>query len=218
MPSQCSTMTSTSGARGFLDLPAEIRFMVYRLLLCPSTEPILATLAHARRGNPSTELLSTCKACCDEGSPVLYGENQFALDWAYSGAESLVLDFFESVGSKNRCLIRHLSARHLSIRTLSKIRVRRSLRQMLENLDSLTLECYYDSMYLGPDFTTLTIFRDLRLFLRTQRGPYRKLLRVLKTVTLHEDYHPPWRLRLISDAVKPGPQVCRADVSPGRLY
>lgn len=211
-------MRNISDAPGFLGLPAEIRFMIYRLLFCSSTEPILATLAHAHLVKRSAELLSTCKACCDEGSLVLYGENQFALDWAYRGAESLVLEFFESIGSKNQRLIRHLSARHQSIHTLNKIRARRNLRQMLENLESLTLECYLDSIYLGPETTSLTIFRDIRLFLKTQRGPYRKLVRVLKTASVYKDYHLPWRIRLVSDAIKPGPKVCDAHGNLECLY
>jgi hypothetical protein len=200
-----------SASFGFFELPAEIRFMIYRLLFCPSTEPILISFLLAGPIKRSAQILRISRACQEEASPVLYGQNQFALDWAYSGTESSILEFFENVGSKNRHLIRHLRARHFSIWTLDKIRKRRSLRPVLENLQSLSLEFFksnrFVNVYLPRKGNGVAILQDIQKYLRTRRGPYKNLVQVFKTATEDLAQGPTLRVCLASIAAKPNPEV-----------
>jgi hypothetical protein len=208
-----------SSKLGFLDLPAEIRFMIYRLLFHPSSEAILIGLALASSVGRSAQLLRVCRVCNQEGSPVLYGENQFALDWAYSGIEHTILEFLENIGLRNQQSIRHLRARHSSNYTLDKMRARRSLRPILENLDSLSLEFWIENRSIGAYLQRLrtgpTILQELRRRLKSQRGPYMKLAKAFKNKTdclFPEDYA--LSIRLLSGTMKPGPEVSDVDPTP----
>lgn len=195
---------------GLLDLPVEIRFMIYRLLFCPSPEPILLSLLPVSSAKHSAQLLRTCRACHEEGSPILYGENKLALDWAYRGTEEGILDFFAAIGLNNRQLIRHLRVREGSIGTLKLVGGRRDLRPVLENLESLSLELYkYGPLFfLGAD-----LLRAIPRWLRKQRGPYRKLVRAFITPGQHATRHLcrscVLSIRLISARMEPGPEVLR---------
>lgn len=142
---------------------------------------------------------------------MLYGKNDFTLDWAYCGTELSILEFLQDIGTKNRQLIRHLRARHFSIFTLDKIRAQRDLRPILENLDSLSLEFYdgnrsidnYGSAKKNP----VTILQDVQRYLKMQRGPYRKLVKAFKIAVDCPAYDPILGVRLASAAIKPGPKV-----------
>jgi hypothetical protein len=179
--------------------------MIYRLLFRPSPEPILISLLFVSSSRRSAQLLRVSRACHEEGSPVLYGQNQFALDWAYAGTEPGLLEFLQDVGTKNRQLIRHLSARYAyaSTCTLGKIRERRSLRPVLENLDSLSLECCSNV----KGCFAINLLRDVRRYLSTQRGPYQKLVRAFKTTSDHPIWVSMLSIRLISTAIRQKPTV-----------
>jgi hypothetical protein len=204
-----------SAPRGFLDLPGELRFMIYRLLFCPPSEPILVSFPSAGPLRRSAQLLRVCRSCHKEASSVLYGDNQFALDY---GTESSILEFFENVGPTNRLLIRHLKACDDSIRTLEKLRTRRSLRPTLENLDSLSVEffiCYsYESFYRGLlEKSTTKLLHDVQTFLKTQRGPYQKLTKTFQSPKEIQVAWPVLRCRLVCATAKPELKVCNLAAS-----
>jgi hypothetical protein len=200
-----------SSRLSLFDLPVEIRFMIYKLLFHPSSEPILISFLLVCSVKRSSQLLRVCRSCLEEASPVLYGDNQFALDWAYAGTEPSILDFFENIGFRNRQLIRHLSARYFSIGTLDKIRERRSLRPVLEGLDSLSLEFYNQTRnlygYSPGRSNAATILHTLQRYLKVQRGPFRKLVKVLKLATDCPVEAPSLSVRVVSAAMKMGPKV-----------
>ncbi len=200
-----------SAALGFFDLPVEIRSMIYRLLFCPSSEPILISFLLARSIKRSAQLLRVCRSCHEEAAPILYGFNQFALDWAFPGTESSILEFLERIGPKYGQLIRHLRVTHYSIWTLEKMRARRSLRPILENLESLCLEFYDENSfntYWGPTRRNhITILRDVQRFLKTQRGPYRKLVRAFKSANKPSLHVSTLNVCLVSIGTKPNLEV-----------
>jgi hypothetical protein len=186
--------------------------MIYRLLFCPSSEPILISFLLAGPLGRSAQLLRVCRSCHEEASPVLYGESQFALDWAYSGTESIIIDFLEKIGPTNRQFVRHLRVSHYSIWTLEKLRARRTLRPILENLESLWLKFYIqyslDSNGASSiERSSAKILRDVQTFLKTQRGPYRKLVKAFKAIE-DPDQCPVLRVRLVSATAKPDLKVC----------
>ncbi|KAF7510851.1 hypothetical protein GJ744_005951 [Endocarpon pusillum] len=83
------------------------------------------------------------------------------------------------------------------------MRARRSLRPILENLESLRLEFYGENSFnnywgqRGRD--RISNLRDVQRFLKTQRGPYRKLVRAFKSAKQHyiwRDERRTWNLRL----------------------
>lgn len=196
-----------SAALGFFDLPVEIRFMIYKLLFCPSSEPVMISFLLAGPIKRSAQLLRVCRSCLEEAAPILYGSNQFSLDWAFSGTEPSILDFLESIGPENGELVRHLRVSHCSIWTLEKMRARRSLRPILENLESLCLEFYDENSFDGYWDPTrrdrITILRDVQRFLKTQRGPYRKLVRAFKSANKLSPHVPTLILCLVSAGTKP---------------
>lgn len=199
-----------SARLGFLDLPVEIRLMIYRLLFCPSAEPILISFYLTRSIKRSAQLLRVCRTCYEEASMVLYAENVFAVDWAYSGTEPSILNFLENIGAKNRQLIRHLQARHHSMRTLVKMQSRRSLRLILENLETLSLE-FYDAngavKRCWPGVKNgFTILREVHRYLKKQRGPYQKLARAFRTDLGHSLYHTLFKVDLASAAIRSKPK------------
>lgn len=62
---------------GFMSLAAEIRNMIYKLVLVTDT-PI--DLSHATNFRRSAAILRTCKAVYDEARQILYGRNSFRLE------------------------------------------------------------------------------------------------------------------------------------------
>ncbi|KAF1996853.1 hypothetical protein P154DRAFT_565784, partial [Amniculicola lignicola CBS 123094] len=66
----------------FLELPAELRLLVYRELLV-TDGPILVHYLGPRKANKQLqkrtfpEIMRTCKLCFEEGAVVLYGDNVF---------------------------------------------------------------------------------------------------------------------------------------------
>lgn len=204
---------------GFLDLPIEIRFMIYKLLFHPSPEPILVSFLLASSVKRSAQLLRTCRSCHEEASSVLYGKNLFALDWAYAGTEIAILDFLEDIGMKNRQLIRHLRALYASIETLDKMRARRSLRPILEGLDSLSLEFYIErrSGCTSPSRNeSMKILKNLRRYIKAQRGPYQRLVRSLKSVSDCPAQACFWEVRLVSPAIKHSAKVVEVTILTDR--
>jgi len=202
-----------SAPLGFFDLPGELRFMIYRLLFRPSSEPILVSFLLAGPLQRSAQLLRVCRSCHAEASPVLYGENRFALDWAYSGTESSIIEFFEDVGPTNRQFIRHLRASHYSIWTLEKLRVRKSLRPILENLESLSVR--FDVLLAFDLFgiasikkSSVKFLRDVQTILKTQRGSCRKLVKAFHSATGDAASGLVLELRLMPTTAKPDLKVC----------
>lgn len=83
---------------------------------------------------------------------------------------------------------------------------------MLENLESLSFEFFPVGEY-GPA-TPIMVLKNARLCLKTQRGPYRKLVRVLNASTISSGFASTLCVRIVSAQVKPGPEVGNADPSP----
>ena len=139
---------------------------------------------------------------------MLYGENQFTIYWAHSSLESRTVDFFENIGARNKQFIRHLRAQNCTLKTF---RARRSLRPILENLESLSLTFYHGQGmirgYGSSGRSSITILRDIQRFLKTQRGPYRKLVRAFKIGAEHSADAPTLNVRLLSAKIKPGLEV-----------
>jgi hypothetical protein len=206
-----------SAPLGFFDLPGELRFMIYRLLFCPTLEPILTGFSLAGPLRHSAQLLRVCRSCHTEASPVLYGENRFSLYWIYPCSSTATgfsfLRFFENIGPANWQFIRHLGASEDEMWTLEMLRARKCLRPMLENLESLSLKVYVD-LTLSPLKTrsikksSVKVLRDVQAILKTQRGPYRKLIKAFHPAVEEEDLDLVLRLRLVSATTKPDLKVC----------
>jgi hypothetical protein len=94
---------------------------------------------------------------------------------------------------------------------LDKIRERRSLRPVLEGLDSLSLECYNQARnvygYSPGRSNAASILHTLQRYLKVQRGPFRKLVKVLKPATDCPVKAPSLSVRVVSAAMKMGPKV-----------
>lgn len=195
--------------------------MIYRLLFCPSREPIIISFLLASSVERSAQLLRVCRSCCEEASPVLYGGNEFALHWAFTGIEPYIIEFFENIGTNNRQFVRHLRARHSSIWTLEKIRARRSLRPVLENLDSLRLEFYNSggtvrSQRPYSQGDGVCVLKSVRRYLKAQRGPFQKLGRVFKIAA--EYPYSFEKLRLASAVIRLDPKVDHLVAHPALPY
>jgi hypothetical protein len=173
--------------------------MIYRLLFCPTLEPILTGLSLAGPLRRSAQLLRVCRLCHSEASPVLYGENRFSLYWTCSSTGFCFLDFFENIGPANWQFIRHLGASEDEMWTLEMLRARKCLRPMLENLESLSLNVKKSSV---------RVLRNVQAVLKTQRGPYRKLIKAFHPVIEEEGLFLVLRLRLVSATTKPDLKVC----------
>ncbi|CZT14180.1 uncharacterized protein RCC_00154 [Ramularia collo-cygni] len=104
---------------GFLDLPAELKNIVYREVLV-ADRPI----NFGSPGNSfsrTSALLRTCRQVYEEGRSILYSENTFIVErrmercgslWTSQWNEACYLPtrkFFKSIGSENTALIRHMT-------------------------------------------------------------------------------------------------------------
>lgn len=73
-----NTITTPSRPVGFLDLPAEVRLMIYRQVLLDTDDSHLpAGFAYLCPSSLSLALLKTCRLIHNEAFHVFYGENQF---------------------------------------------------------------------------------------------------------------------------------------------
>ncbi|KAI9725418.1 MAG: hypothetical protein M1828_003268 [Chrysothrix sp. TS-e1954] len=68
---------STVGTAGFLDLPAELRVMIYDLVFI---SPFTFNLAKPENFQRSAAFLATCRQVHDEARPVLYSKNRFEFE------------------------------------------------------------------------------------------------------------------------------------------
>jgi len=70
-------MATDATSLGFLSLPAEVRNMIYRLVLC---YPSPAGRQYEGRLDWGAQLLRTCRQIHAEALPILYGENIFEIE------------------------------------------------------------------------------------------------------------------------------------------
>nr|POF22057.1 hypothetical protein CFP56_36144 [Quercus suber] len=92
-------------AAGFLDLPCEIRNMIYELVLLHEDPIELWRLEPRRRQQFDIEILRVNKTIYREASPMFYGQNRFELrEYNHSLIESLLL----LIGTPNARLIQHV--------------------------------------------------------------------------------------------------------------
>jgi len=131
-PSEVPSLTPAPGRRGkktkpaerlrpgagFLDLPAELRNEIYRLVFVADLRLNFANPINFNRG---AALLRTCRQCHQEGRGILYGENTFFFsrrtsrwgsfwenEWRELGFRS-IRTFLKSIGPINTSLIRQVS-------------------------------------------------------------------------------------------------------------
>jgi hypothetical protein len=92
-------MPSQKRATSFLDLPAEIRIEIYRLLLI-APDGIRITYNNYRAlGLPiATQILYVCHAIADEALQILYGMNSFRFGLPNRPAQQLYYAFLKVIG------------------------------------------------------------------------------------------------------------------------
>ncbi|KXL44788.1 hypothetical protein M433DRAFT_139738 [Acidomyces richmondensis BFW] len=113
-----SAAAAAAAAAGFLDLPAELRNEIYRLVFVADLRLNFANPVNFDRG---AALLRTCRQCHQEGRSILYGENTFFFsrrtsrwgsfwenEWRELGFRS-IRSFLKSIGPINTSLIRKVS-------------------------------------------------------------------------------------------------------------
>jgi hypothetical protein len=113
-----STPKAEAAPAGFLDLPAELRNEIYRLVFVADHRLSFANPANFSRG---AAFLRTCSQVHAEGRSILYGENEFFFnrrtsrygslwenDWHEVGYRS-ARRFLKSIGPTNTSLIRQLT-------------------------------------------------------------------------------------------------------------
>ncbi|KAI5364000.1 hypothetical protein Slin15195_G096550 [Septoria linicola] len=113
------SISKSSKYAGFLDLPAELRNDIYRLVFV--TERPTINFAQPDNFSRSAALLRTCRQVYEEGRSILYTENAFAVErrtqrygsfWENEWRELGYLNvrkFMKSIGPTNTALIRKMS-------------------------------------------------------------------------------------------------------------
>ncbi|CAK1366783.1 hypothetical protein CB0940_10152 [Cercospora beticola] len=113
------SVPKTKKYAGFLDLPAELRNDIYRLIFV--TENATINFATPDNFSRSAALLRTCRQVYEEGRSILYSENAFAIErrtqrygsfWEHEWRELGYLNvrkFMKSIGPTNTALIRRIS-------------------------------------------------------------------------------------------------------------
>jgi len=204
-----------STAFTFTALPVEIRVMIYRMAFVASY-PVLVvtqTLSLPTFTPLSAQLLRTCKTCHEEGSPILYGENQFSMyaDERENETANLVRSF-ERFG-RNADFIRHLLANEYALNALKQMRSMRGQRCMLQNLDTLTIVIGKErgsyEYYMPRSRTRRSLTDDLCAWLTSTRGAFQKLTRIFverPRMKWHNQY---WTrvIHLVSEDTKAKPRV-----------
>lgn len=89
---------SSNKCTGFLDLPYELRLIVYKLAFIKS---IPIQLLQADTFPRSGAFLSTCKTVNQEGSIVLYGENKFRFQRQFKTRATYKTGYWREVGFKD---------------------------------------------------------------------------------------------------------------------
>lgn len=123
-PTVASNQLQARPKFGFLDLPAEVRFIIYRLMFVspvfaefssesssplrlgfrsPDDQPSGSSDSHTYNGLPTTFIV-TCRQVSEEVLPIVYGENDFIVYDPIEILERLI----SVVGTKNASLIQRL--------------------------------------------------------------------------------------------------------------
>ena len=110
-----SAPTSQSSPRGFLDLPTEIRLLIYEAVFTPASVVLQsgelpAMIAVPRnfpelisRGSRDVQLFRTCRTCHDEAIPIFYASLNLLV---YQHLPLLRLNFLPRIGAFNASFIK----------------------------------------------------------------------------------------------------------------
>jgi hypothetical protein len=102
-------------SRGFLDLPAEIRLLIYEAIFSPASvvlqsgelPAIIAVLQNfpelISRGSRDVQLFRTCRTCHNEATPVFYGSLNLLV---YQHLPLLRFNFLPRIGAYNASFIK----------------------------------------------------------------------------------------------------------------
>jgi len=99
----------------FMDLPTEIRLLVYEVLLVDNGRRFglgsrFSSTGYATK-RLSTPILCTCKSICEEALPILYGQNAFEIDTFPLKSRARwreIYRHFDMIGVRNAGLIRQV--------------------------------------------------------------------------------------------------------------
>jgi hypothetical protein len=204
-----------SSRLGFTELPAEIRIMIYKLAFI-SDKPISVSGQPGGENTLSGQLLRTCRMIREEGSPILYGENTFLMECKSFISTTDLVRVFEGFGESAK-FIRHLQAHEYAACAVNSLRSVRTLREMLQGLESLEITLLeglakYRWYYGTPGSRKRRPYiLDLREWVKVARGPFQNLTRVFLERTPRAHHYWPeddLRFTLISGSEKVKPPVC----------